>query len=203
MSRKLSLMFSVIPVALTVGGCATVAHDRVRPNPWPAIPSQQQVDDTWVKLLALINKHGGYVSRDDFEKTFEMAFDSSLPNRSHGTFHIAHQGKSWILDANVEDGIFDRNGVRASYLTVQFREFPGKEAGSPCLSPEVVFNDLNRAGWQGTNNPNIHLEMHADSWTILRRKSVSGDYVARVWSYPRCVLDISVGEASVFGLASD
>jgi hypothetical protein len=198
MSGKWLYVFSVTLVALAGGGCTATAHKREHPQSWPTVPSGSQVSDVWVTLLALINKHGGYVSRDDFETTFDMTFENDANNRSGATFHNARQGRSWILDGTLEDGIFDSHGKPASYLVVQFRDIVGKKAANPCLSPEAIFKDLNRSGWQGAYDPSRHLEMHADGWTILRRNGKSGDYVARVWSSPICVLSVSVGQASLF-----
>jgi hypothetical protein len=201
---KCRTIFALVAVALFGVFGRSVAQDGSRnpspsapsPSAFATIPTQAQIDDIWSKLVLLSGKHGGYVSHQDFEATFDMRFEKNVPFRSRGYWHTAYQGKSWILGAVLWDGFYDEEGRPASTVTVKFRdEVSGVAVHNPCLSPGKVFGDLRQNGWQGDYDLNRRLEGHVESTNTLFRMSPSGKYIVRVLSNPNCVLDVTVGES--------
>jgi hypothetical protein len=200
--------YMVLPVGLAFLavclGCGTVhaqaltsyqSKDKPAISNWPAIPTQSQVNDIWRKLVALLSKHDGYVTKQEFEGEFGMQFERAIPDMGR-LYHNAHQGKSWLLGASFIDGFHNGDDKPASSTMVYFRDDGpyGVASHNPCLDPKQVFDDLEKSGWKGSYNLNHHFELHAESTNELTRSSPYGYYTARVFALPNCVLEIIVAD---------
>lgn len=209
MKREVSLAISNVvvlaslagPVVQAQGTPSSVSPEKVDDTTWANVPTQAQIDDIWSKLVGLIAKHGGYVSKEEFEETFGVRLRSAEPSRTSGSFYSAHQGVNWVLTIGLTDQIRVKEGGGGSNLSIDFEdERPWKQRKSdyPCLSKETVVDDLVKSGWRSEGE-------ELGQWNRFSRASFHGSYVARLMFVPSgkrvtsvqyssaCVQNIDVG----------
>ncbi|RDS80258.1 hypothetical protein DWU98_15245 [Dyella monticola] len=151
---------------------------------WPVIPRQTQINDVWSKFVVLISRKGGYVTQGDFENAFHMKFKGGNPTRNNGMSYRTHQGKDWLLTADLTSET-DGNESSSS-LGIDFKGMGGDQSGkNPCLATKKVFDDLRKKGWSGGYDENM---------TMVKMASPNGSYQAIVHYSRDCIYSVLVGK---------